>query len=942
VGRATFLPALLGLVSCTGSGSDVGPGFASVPATVLGGWVFAPNGNPVSSALVTVVGDPKSSASDPAGRFRLEGSPAGPQVLEVDGRRGGAVGTGSLGRLRVATTVVSGRQDLGAPIVLPDLDAGASRVVALGSLAGEADLDALGPGGSTYSLVLDPADGLHPAASVAFADPSAHPGETTVRLTIVSFPPGGLPLAANAPGIERTILAFVVDPPDVVFSPGASLRLPNVAGLPTGTALPLRRLDFDGGTWEVALAGGTVAPGGTSVEVWNGVSEGGPYAGIESAPAQTFAGRILDASGQPVEGAAVVAGDGSSGVTLEDGTFAFPGSEVPPDGPSVAVVPPSHFTAARSVASLAPGAAAVFGDLLLRTRAGGVARALVVFRGRALAGVRLGLGSASANFGVTCLSDEQGRCEVLGAPPGRYFASLAFRDEDHVLRASRPFSVAAGGGAAGARVFPAKTRFKARPLQGQIAVTVLREDSLAPIEDAFVMVGNDPTVGARIARTNAFGRAVLRKAGKLTATVTAGAVWTTREGDLPVGPMGGPVAERRLTVFRTVAGVDAAQMVLLLPALSPSTFSFGRSGRIEGSASGLTDPSVTPPSNPSGTYAVSLRTHGPGKEEDFWDVLGEGSLDDEIVPSGDDDVGYPGGGGSPDTAFAVGAPEGTSTLVGVERDSSDPLAGPMTRCGFRTAVPVQAGRAASADLPFDLVPSEAFAFSAPGLDPTSLPSLRATFAALVPGAGGAAALVRFGDATAGGIFDPSTGLGSILLPPNAGALAGASRLLRLDVSATVGAFVGAQTAYVRGTTAEGFFPAVPVASVPTAGGADFDPTGIGVAWIPPVGTRVQRLTVRRTELATEGALDVERGFAWDVFLQGGASTFVFPPLPAEVEGEPVPPFFATGATHELRLEALALGVPFPWDAFFASRDALRFSEFAPRGFSRFETTVAQP
>ncbi|MCI0585854.1 MAG: hypothetical protein L0323_03320 [Planctomycetes bacterium] len=941
--RARLLPALLALAGCTGSGSDVGPAFESESGTVLGGWVFAPGGAPVSSALVTVLGAPESAASDPCGRLRLEGPPTGPQILEFDGRRAAAVGSENLGRLRLATTIPSARTDLPAPVVLPDLDAGASRVVALGSLAGEADLDATGPGGTTLSLLLDPADGVHPAAVVAFADPAAHPGETTVRLTMVSFSPGDLPLPASAPENGRTLLAFVVDPPDVLFSPGASLRLPNNSGLPPGASLALRRLDFDTGTWVTVPVPGTVDSGGSAVEVWNGVTEGGLHALVDlAAPVEVFSGRVLDASLEPIQDAVVVAGDGSSGVTLPDGTFSFSAAAVPPDGPAVAAFPPSHFTAGRATASLASGLPAAFGDLVLRSRGGGLARALVVFRGEALAGASLGLGSDEANFGVTRFSDAEGRGEVIGAPSGRYFASVAFVQGDRVFRATRKFSVGEGGGISSVRIFPDKTRFKAHKVDGRVAVTVLREDSLAPIEDAFVMLGSDPTVTARRDRTNEFGRAVLEKAGKQPVTLTAGFVWTTNEGVLPTGPMGGRVAERRLTVYRTVTGVDSESIVMLLPVLAPVVPSFGRAGRIEGTAGGLTDPAVVPPSNPSGTYAVALDGHRAGGEADLWDVFGEGGLDDVQIPEGEDAVGFPPGGGTADLSYAVGAPEGSSVLVGVERDSADPDSGPMTRCGFLAGVPVQAGRRVSANLSLNLVPSETFSFSAPGLDPAALGSLRAIFAPLLPGSGGASTLVLVGDVTAGGTLDPVTGLGSVLLPPNAGPLAGATRLLRLDASVSAGAVSGSQSAFVRESTNDGFFPAVPVASIPTPGGADFDPEGIGVAWVPAVGARIQRLSVSRTEVVTEGLVDVERSFLWDVFIPGGASTFAFPPLPPQEEDIPVPPLFAPGATHDLTLEALALGITFPWSSFFAHRDAVRFSDYVPLGFSRFETTVTQP
>ncbi|MGH7149113.1 MAG: hypothetical protein ACREIU_00370, partial [Planctomycetota bacterium] len=372
---------------------------------------------------------------------------------------------------------------------------------------------------------------------------------------------------------------------------------------------------------------------------------------------------------------------------------------------------------------------------ILRSRAGGLARVLAVFRGRALAGVSLGLGSDEANFGASRFSDAEGQGEVVGAPSGRYFASLAFRDEDHVFRASRKFSVGKGGGISSVRIFPEKTRFKAHKVDGRVAVTVLREDSLAPIEDAFVMLGSDPTVSARRARTNEFGRAVLEKAGKQPVTLTAGIVWTTNEGILPIGPMGEPVAERRLTVYRTVTGVDSESIVILLPALARSIPSFGRAGRIAGIASGLTDPAASPPSNPSGTYAVALDGHRAGEEADFWDAFGEGRLDDEAIPEGDDAVGFPSGGGGADLSYAVGAPEGTSVLVGVERDSADPASGPMTRCGFLAGVPVAAGRRTGANLALNLVPSETFSFSAPGIDPAALGTLRATFAALLLGSG---------------------------------------------------------------------------------------------------------------------------------------------------------------------------------------------------------------
>jgi len=961
---------LLFAIGCVGSGSDTGPELPKGPSSTLQGQVYAPNGSPVASAAIRIVGEPETDATNPQGRFRLGSPPSGDRVVEIDGRLGGARGAGQLGRWRIAMEIRGNRTDLPVPIFLPDLDAGASATVAVGvPLLGAPDLDAPGPGGTTYSLVLDPADGTNPAAVV---DPASVSGAASVGIAAAVVPTQDFPLPPLPAGFPPLAVGngLHIEPLEISFSTGASLRFPNDLSLPPFSAAIVLRLDRDAGLWQVAGAA-TVNAAATLVEAFNGVTKGGLHAIAVACPAAataTLSGRVLDASGAPARDVYVVAPDGKPTLTNSSGTWSIPGvclGASPPAGPVSVTVRFSAGNDATVALTEATGMATAgaqtdLGDTTLRSRLGGVARTRVLFRGRSLPGARVGIGSDRANFGGEGETDAKGLFELFLAPGERYFASVAFREGGSVRRGLRSFRVGEDGKVDGVKLFTDKTKFKTRKVKSEVRVTVVRADSDAPIEDSFAMLGTDPTVKARRRLTNRSGQAVLRRAGKMPAMVTAGFLWSTNEGDLPLGPSAQPVARRQLTSYVTVVGVDSREVRLDLPVLEADLATFAPNGRISGTISGLTDPAGIPPSNPSGTYAVSLTTSGPATEEDFWNAFGEGSLGDAAVPTGDDSVGYPAGGGAPDVEYAPGSPTGSATIVAVERDSTSATTGPVVRSGFLNPVPVSAGAATAGDLSLDLVPGSAFPIVTMGLDPAfQMTPLVATFAAELRSGGRTRALVPFGDVSAELVFDPTTGIGNVLLPATIGPLFGARRLVRLQASGPIAGGSGEQEVFLRESPVPPIstFPAVPALLQPPPGGGPFlptDPAG-GLRWVEPVGATVQRIRLTRTDIATIGTDEVERNFEWIVFLPvpapppdpaspppPGEAAFVFPTLPATVSGETVPQFFEAGATYDLEIDSLTTGGTVTYEEIFAFADVLRFSDAQPLGRSSFSTTVMEP
>jgi hypothetical protein len=921
----------------------------------------------VASAVVRILFDVNTASTTPEGRFRFGSPPSGQQIVEIDGRFAGAPGAGQLGRYRLAVGILGDRADLPAPVVLPDLSAGASAAVAVGvPLVGVPDLDAPGPGGTTYSLVFDRADGTHPAAVV---DPSSPPGAATVDVTatVVSlqdFPlpplPAGFPPLASSAGLD-------VEPLELTFSTGASLCFPNDLSLPPLASAVLMRLDRDDGTWQVAGTA-TVDATGTVVESFNEVREGGLHAiGVQCpAGAQgTLSGTVLDDEGNPVPDAYIVAPDAQTARTDRLGAWTIAGvclGASPPPSPVPVVVRLSSGNDATPALAPSSGMATAgtetnLGAATLRTRAGSVARVRVIFEGRSLPGVVAGVGSDRANFGGEGTTDEKGLFELFLAPSERYFGSVSFMDGNSVRRGLRSFHVGTSGKVDGTKLFTTKTKFKTHKVKEQVRATVVRVDSGAPVQDALAMLGTDPTVKARRHLTNRDGQALLSKAKRDPATLTAGFQWCTDEGVLPTGPSGQPVSERQLTTYVTVVGVDSRDLRIELPVLDAVLPGFDCNGRIPGTISGLTDPAAVPPSNPSGTYAVSLSTQAPGEEADFWDAFGEGPLDDFFVPVGDSSVGYPAGGGPPDFSYSPGSPVGNAALVAVERDSTDPNLGPVVRSGFVVPVPVSSGLPTTADLALDLVSAAPFPIVTTGLDPALMggPS-SAEFAVALDVSAGTPALVRFGDVTSELTFDPVTGLGNVLLPATVGPLSGASRLVRLLAAGPVAGGSGEQEVFLSEppVSSPSVFPAVPVLLDP-APGAPFLPTSAGLLWTEPTGATFQRIRLTRTDIVVQGTAEVERSFEWIVFLPvpapppdpsapppPGVNAFVFPTLPTEVSDQDIPQFFEPGATYDLVIDSLVTGGTLTYEEIFTFPDVVGFSDDEPLGRSSFATTVTEP
>ena len=941
-----------GLSGCgglVGNGSEIGPAVPEFPKHTFSGQVLASGANwiPVVGASVRLdeAAVNNAAVTDEHGRFRIEEPPLGSFTLTIDGRTGAANSVGQSFpkyQLRVA---VSGEGSLPIPVFLPNLTPppglAGSKTVAVGSTLAAADNIAIAGAGATLVLA---------GAKAEWANPPAHAGETTVQLTAAVVPTEEIPfpLVSLADGLLSSPLVLWIEPSDLLFTPAAGLILTSAFYPEGASTVGLYRHDLGGSDWvkegAAGVAGGVVTASAL-------LSQGG-FAAL-AAPcgsSTTVAGRVLDGSGNPLVGALVTANSGKSALSATDGTFSIPGV-CATDGNGAAQTVSAVITASTALASIVTkktatmvaGGTTSLGDLTLNTVSSGRVELLLVRKGLAVSDQEVAIGSDKAGYGARAKTDAQGLVNFFDVPipsSGLYQGISAAADSS-----LNPPGIHAGGlffafgGLFAASLFlDTKPTFTFTTIDDTLVVTVVREDSEAPIENAFVMAGLDPNTAPQ-GFTNAAGQIVLNVSPPVS--VTAGVQTTAPAG-------GGGFDLVRKTAYQTVEGVNTLSLVIRLPVaqrLEAIPQPFKPFGKVSGSASGLTNPTVAPPANGSGTYAVDLHTNPAADARQIFPVFNERSDYEALTPAGTDAaIGYTAG-GVLDSAFTLAGNAPTCFLVGVERDSVSATSGTVKRFGLSSPINVNPGATAAGSLSLDFAQGPAsLSLAAGGLDSGLSGALKATLAAELSTGKGA----KLGDWTSHLSFDGTAGTGTLAVPALSGILGGGVYRVSLSAeSAAVGGNLGgtivrSQAAYLRGSSSlAANFLSVPTFSTPTPDGTDFDPTGAGVVFAADAGSSVHRIRLTRPPTTVSGVTTIRDDFDWAVFTAGGDNTVVFPVLPATSQGIAVPSFFSSGQTYTVEVRSLAASL-FSYQAFFANASRIRLSELSPTAESLYRADAKLP
>lgn len=397
------LGALLA-AGCSGDGSDIGPRLPRLPDASCKAVVLDDAGRGVVGATVALEGTSVRAVTGRNGRGDLLANPRGRVRLRVDGRAAAAVAADRLPELRFAATIVG--QDLPAPVHLPVLSAAAVSVPA-GTQTVAAQV--LAAGGSS----LDVAAGTSVGAAAALP---------AVELRLGELLPQHLP--GDLPGVAGGAVLFgrgvFVDPPDVAFTPPASLDVADE--LAAGAApVTLYHLDPDTGEWQTVPV--TVIAAGGRLTAASGVAAGGLYAFGAPVAATTVGGRVLDAAGDPVPDA-MVRVDQVLAVSAGDGRFSASGvPATAADGGArqcaVEVFAGGAWLPAAAGGSFAVSADPVdVGDLTLDTRYAGNVRVQQIVRARADAKRPARIGSLDGGVELSTLSDANGQIVFEDVPAG--------------------------------------------------------------------------------------------------------------------------------------------------------------------------------------------------------------------------------------------------------------------------------------------------------------------------------------------------------------------------------------------------------------------------------------------------------------------------------------------------------------------------------------------
>jgi len=230
--------------------------------TSLEGVVFNGGFVPIGGAACTLVVDGVTIATentDASGQFLFaDAMSSGLASLRVDGSvatslGGGAVGSGGFPALVYEFFLIpNARNRLPARISLPDLDS-VNEVVFDGSAETVLTVNGI----EDFSITVA-------AGSVTLADGTSPSASMPITLSLNPVKPGDLP--GPLPNGGAPNFAWILEPAGLQFDPPATIRYPNLAGLPAGTITQFFEFNssvnrFDSiGTGQVAEDGSVVTP----------------------------------------------------------------------------------------------------------------------------------------------------------------------------------------------------------------------------------------------------------------------------------------------------------------------------------------------------------------------------------------------------------------------------------------------------------------------------------------------------------------------------------------------------------------------------------------------------------------------------------------------------------------------------------------------------------
>lgn len=325
-------PAGLTLTGTVVAGFDGGP--------VAGARIWLPRPGPGGPLLAWARGDLLQTASDRAGRFRLEGLDHQPALLRIEGagfarqhrplRPEPGAESLDLGELELerGTTLTVSSNDDGAPGTVARVDLRgeglAMDILSAPLVAGRGRIHHVPPGSARLEVVADGAvlcEERVVVSSEAEIEVECLDARTTVRGAVRlggRLPgPGSLvwnrPAAPSAGVILSRSTASGLRQQEVLSSRGRPVL---VEVLPDGTFLSR---SLRPGAWEVAWAS---AAGDTSVARTVLVPEGGEVELSLDFPGRVVLGRVLSEAGEPIDGARVREHtQGGGAVSGEDGRF---------------------------------------------------------------------------------------------------------------------------------------------------------------------------------------------------------------------------------------------------------------------------------------------------------------------------------------------------------------------------------------------------------------------------------------------------------------------------------------------------------------------------------------------------------------------------------------------------------------------------------------------
>lgn len=889
--RLTLTAALLAWsAACVGKGSEVGPKLQDFAEESVQGVVCDPTGRPVSNARVTYNG--KSTFTDGRGRYRFGDEFVKSGLVRVDARN---TSTDAGGIFDAASVFVNFTGTFGVPsrpIFLPDFQGGASQQISVNQ------------GQLLAGTLVDPATGAELVLDGAVA---TLPGSAATSATIrfVSIPAHAVSAALTVGGVLRAgALYYAIAPAELVFSTRPAVRVgSSIFGIADALAASkpvapeLDHLDATVGDW--LLAGNASVAGGflTSPDT----AGGGIFAlsVASTAPRRTIVtARAVDLKLDALEKAAFLSRDGRSILSDSNGlagiqdVTAADANDQPITVPLFATAPPFFAQHAWRLDGKAgvPGAGQVtdFGDRPLATVLAGRVRVQPIYRGDTLPGAWVGVADAD-----DCLFEDSTVATLAGGefwdvPLGRFLANAtAIVEDGKLIRSSRLSQLTREGSTTTIQLFPVATAKKGKPHTGFIVESALRERSRTPVFTSYRLLGIDGSVAQQGYTLSGIGRFQPVLPGD--ALTTVGRAFETPARGLFVG--GVPIDRIRNTTYASSVSDSRTRRALLSDRVELLPRGFAVGALASGTVAGLTDPIGTPPV--SGDYSVEVRTSSAGSLEQK--IAVELGLEEDAGQRLPERVALP---AFAQPGYSTLIPAGGASLAFVERDGAGDTA-PITRLGIVASVDASKGESVTQNASLDLVPSSSVQAVLSGFDGDAA-AVRASLVVATP-TGQGISLGRQGNAT----FNAGTGAFSVACPSLADFRVAA--IVRGTGTTANGSSYETAAIVISDEAAPAGFLTLPTVTAPPPGGGApvvLTPTGAGIEWAPDADADETLLTVERTDLETQpdGEI-VEQRASWRVRLPGSPGKFIFPSLPAQSKGVPVPVFFESGKRYTLTIEA---------------------------------------